>query len=57
MGRRICAYCGKEIYGYPHITIWDEQQRESIGVRFHNFEEALLYLAKKLGYKVEIQKT
>jgi len=52
MGRRLCVFCGKPIPGYPHVTLWDEQQKDSHGVRFHTIEEAALYLVEKLGWKV-----
>lgn len=44
MGKRICAWCGEEIRGYPHVTLWDENSEESIGIRFHSREELAMYL-------------
>lgn len=49
--KRICAYCGKKIHGYPHVTVWDEQPLKSEGIRFHTIEEAILYYTEKLGRK------
>jgi hypothetical protein len=55
MGKRICALCGKPISGYPHVTIWEEAQRESRGLRFHTMKEAMLYLVNRLGFRINLE--
>ena len=50
--KRVCAYCGKKILGYPHVTVWDEQPKNSEGIRFHTIEEAVLYFIEKLGWSI-----
>jgi len=44
--KRICAYCGEKIFGYPHVTVWDEQPRKSEGLRFHTISEAILFFSE-----------
>jgi len=51
--KRVCAYYGKKILGYPHVTVWDEQPKNSEGIRFHTIEEAVLYFAEKLGWVIK----
>ena len=43
--KRICAYCGEKILGYPHVTVWDEGPEKSVGVRFHTISEAILFFS------------
>lgn len=45
--KRICAYCGEKILGYPHVTVWDEGPEKSVGVRFHTIKEALLFFSDR----------
>jgi len=56
MAKRVCAYCRKEIVGYPHVTVWFEGQEKSEGLRFHTLSEAVLYLVNKLKWKVIVEK-
>lgn len=45
-GGRKCAYCRK-LLKFPFITVWDENQEMSFGVRFCNLKHMILYYIER----------